>query len=73
MNLTNEIAVFAARFHIAPSVAYVLPALFEKCAEETGLPVRALVSRATYSNQELGDYIAGIARTVAKAHTITER
>ncbi len=71
MDLTNEIAIYAARFQIAPSVAYVLPALFEKCAAEVDMPVRSLVSQATYSNKELGVYIAEIARTVAKAHTVT--
>ena len=62
----NELAVFAARFGIAPKDAYVLPALFDNAAAKAGLPVRALLAQATYSNQKLGEYLAEAARKVAQ-------
>lgn len=64
--LASEIAVFAGRYNIDASVAYVLPALFERTAKMAGLPVRALVSRATYDSA-LGEYLARCAREVASA------
>lgn len=63
--MTNEFAVFAARQSLAPSVAYVLPALFEHSAKLAKMPVRALLSQATYSNPKLGEYLAECARKVA--------
>lgn len=63
--LHQDLATFAARFNIAPADAYVLPALFERTAQMAGLPVRAFVSRATYSNPALGEYLATAARKVA--------
>lgn len=62
--LVSEIAVFAGRYNIAASVVYVLPALFERTAQMVGLPVRTMVSRATYDSA-LGEYIATAARKVA--------
>jgi hypothetical protein len=56
---------FASRFSILPRDAYVLPALFENAAAKAGLPVRALLSQATYSNAPLGEYLANAARKVA--------
>lgn len=64
--MINEYAIFASRFGISPSVAYVLPALFEGAAKKVNLPVRALLSQATYSNQALGSYLADCARKVAE-------
>jgi hypothetical protein len=61
----SEIATFASRRGIAPSVAYTLPAIFEKVAEMAGQPVRAIISQATFSNKALGDYITKTANTVA--------
>jgi hypothetical protein len=63
--LTSDLASFAARFNIAPAEAYVLPALFESAAAKVGLPVRALVAQATFTNQALGEYLAKAARKVA--------
>lgn len=60
-----DLATFAARYNIGPDVAYVLPALFDNAAKKAGLPVRALIAQATYSNPALGEYLAGCARTVA--------
>jgi hypothetical protein len=60
-----EYVTFAARFSLPASVAYVLPALFENAAAKAGMPVRALLSQATYSNQPLGEYLANAARKVA--------
>jgi hypothetical protein len=62
--LASEIAVFAGRYNIAASVAYVLPALFERTAQMAGLPVHSMVSRATYDSA-LGEYLAEAARKVA--------
>lgn len=64
--MTLELATFAARFSISPKDAYVLPALFERSAQLAGLPVRALLSQATYTNQPLGEYLANAARKVAQ-------
>ena len=63
--MTNELATFAARFGIAPAVAYVLPALFERTAERLGMHPRVLVAEATYRNPPLGEYLAEAARKVA--------
>lgn len=60
----QEIAIFAGRFNVNVSDAIALPATFERCAQMVGLPVRALISRATYDNA-LGEYIAKVAREVA--------
>lgn len=64
--MTNNYAVFAARYHLAPSVAYVLPALFEYSAAKLGMAPSALLSQATYSNHALGLYLAGAAKKVAE-------
>jgi hypothetical protein len=61
----NELAIFAARHSLPASVAYVLPALFDNAAAKAGLPVRTLLSQATYTNQPLGEYLAAAARKVA--------
>ncbi|MEY9198693.1 hypothetical protein ABIA16_003809 [Sinorhizobium fredii] len=63
--MTQELATFAKRFNVAHADAYVLPALFERTAQVAGLPVRALLSQATYSNHALGEYLANTARKVA--------
>lgn len=60
-----EYVTFAARYSISPKDAYVLPALFENAAAKAGMPVRALLSQATYSNPALGEYLANAARKVA--------
>lgn len=61
----NEFAIFAARFNIAPSHAYVLPALFERTAQMAKMPIRAFVAEATYRNNALGEYLANACRKVA--------
>lgn len=61
----QELATFAARFSIVPADAYVLPALFERTADLVKMPVRSLLSQATYSNRALGEYLASAARKVA--------
>lgn len=63
--MTVEFAAFAARFNVSVEDAYVLPALFERSAEMAKMPVRALLSQATYSNNALGEYLANAARKVA--------
>lgn len=63
--MTSEFAAFAARHNLGPSVAYVLPALFENAASKAGMHVRTLVAEATYRNAALGDYLADAARKVA--------
>lgn len=63
--MTSELAAFAARFNIAASEAYVLPALFERSAQMIGMPIRAMVAEATYRNPALGEYLAAAARKVA--------
>lgn len=63
--LHQELAVFAARHSISPADAVVLPALFERVAQETGRSVRGLVADATYNIPKLGEYLAGVAREVA--------
>ena len=60
-----EYVAFASRFNVAVADAYVLPALFERTAQLVGMPPRALLSQATYSNNALGEYLAGCARKVA--------
>lgn len=61
-----EYVSFASRFGISVEDAYVLPALFERSAQMAGLPVRSLLSQATYSNHALGEYLANAARKVAR-------
>jgi len=61
-----EYVSFASRFGISVQDAYVLPALFERSAQMAGMPVRSLLSQATYSNRELGEYLAKAARKVAR-------
>ena len=65
--MLQDFATFARRFAITPADAYVLPALFERTAQAVNLPVRALLSQATYSNAKLGEYLAECARKVAVA------
>lgn len=65
--MQNELVTFAARFNVRVADAYVLPALFERTAQLVNLPVRALLSQATYSNKALGEYLASAARKVADA------
>jgi hypothetical protein len=65
--MTNELATFAARFSIAPSDTYVLPALFERTAQKLGMHQRVLLAEATYRNHALGEYLADAARKVAAA------
>jgi hypothetical protein len=63
--MTQELAVFAARFNVAVADAYVLPALFERSAQMAKMPVRALLAEATYNNNALGVYLANAAAKVA--------
>ena len=63
--MLNELAIFARRFNISAADAYVLPALFEGAARKVNMAPRALLAQATYSNQALGEYLAGCARKVA--------
>lgn len=64
--MQQELVTFAARYGIPASVAYVLPALFERTAQLAGMEPRALLARATYSNPALGEYLAEAARKVAR-------
>lgn len=63
--MVQELAIFAARRNVAVADAYVLPALFERSAAMIGMPVRSLLSQATYTNEALGAYLADAARKVA--------
>lgn len=63
--ILSEIAIFAERQSVSPSVAYTLPTVFDKIAEIAGQPVRAIIAQATYSNQPLADYIKEVAEKVA--------
>lgn len=63
--MQQELVTFAARYGIAATDAYVLPALFERTAQMVGMEPRALLSQATYSNPALGEYLADAARKVA--------
>lgn len=63
--MTNEYAIFATRFNVPASAAYVLPALFEKAAASQGMATRALLNTATFNNRELGEYLAGVAKRIA--------
>lgn len=65
MTLHNELAAFAARFNISAADAYVLPALFERTAQMAKMPVRALLSQATFTNNALGEYLANACRKIA--------
>lgn len=64
--ITQDYAAFAGRFNLSPAESLVLPALFEKAAKEMAMPVRKLLATATYQNIEAGEYLAGIARQVAR-------
>ena len=67
--LVSEIAVFAGRYNIPASAAYVLPALFERTAQMANMAVSAMVSRATY-DADLGNYLAGCALKVAASDKV---
>lgn len=70
LTLTNEIAIFATRHSVPVSIAYTLPAIFNKAAEMIDLPVRAVINNATYFNQPLANYIKEVAQTVANQQEI---
>lgn len=63
--MAQELAIFASRFNVAVSDAYVLPALFERSAQMAKMPLRAFIAEATYRNNALGEYLANAARKVA--------
>lgn len=63
--MTQELAIFASRFNVAASDAYVLPALFERTAQKVNMSARALLAEATFRNNALGEYLANAARKVA--------
>ena len=65
--LVNEIQVFATKFGVSAPIAMMLPAVFDKGAEETGMPVLKLVSLATYGNMELGNYFVEVAQKCANS------
>lgn len=63
--LLNSLVVFASRYGLKPSQAYVLPALFECAAKKVGMEPRVLAEEATWRNRPLGEYLAAAARKVA--------
>ena len=65
--LTNEIAAFCTAYDVSAPIAMMLPAVFDKGAEETGMPVLKLVSLATYGNMELGNYFVEVAQKCANS------
>lgn len=67
----TDLATFAARFSLTPDQAVTLPAIFDKAAQSVGMPVRALVSQATFTNHALGEYIAEVARKVQQETGVT--
>ena len=71
-NETAEIAVFAERYGLKPIEAMVLPGLFEKAAQIVEKPARAVINAATYSNDELGEYVAGMARKLAETEAVKQ-
>jgi hypothetical protein len=71
-NETAEIAVFAERYGLKPIEAMVLPGLFEKAAQIVEKPARAVINAATYTNNELGEYVAGMARKLAETETVKQ-
>lgn len=64
--MANELAIFASRFNVSVEDAYVLPALFERCAQMAKMPLRAFIAEATFRNNPLGEYLANAARKVAE-------
>lgn len=67
--MTEEYAIFAARFSVPVDAAYTLPAVFERCAQIAAMPLRSFVTMATYSNNPLGEYIKTVAIKLAKEDT----
>jgi hypothetical protein len=61
----NEYVAFARKFSVPPSVAYVLPALFEGAAKKVGMQPGTLLVEAVYYNAPLGQYLAECAAIVA--------
>ena len=53
-------------------IAMVLPGLFEKAAQIVEKPARAVINAATYTNNELGEYVAGMARKLAETETVKQ-
>ena len=61
---TAELQIFAQKHNLTLKQSVTLPTLFSKVATEFSMPLRQLISDATY-NKELGDYLAEVSRTVA--------
>jgi hypothetical protein len=57
---------FALAFNVPPSVAYVLPALFERAARMAGMAPHTLLQAACTGNRKLGIYLAECAHKVAE-------
>lgn len=70
--LYREMAIFAARFGVSPKEAVSLPSIFERVAKVTDMSVRAAVKVATYTNNELGEYIAKAAKEVSTSDAAEE-
>lgn len=64
MSYANELAIFAERRAIPADQVFVLAALFTYAAEQAGVPVRVLITRATYE-EPVGQYMAKLAAEVA--------
>ena len=64
MTYANEIAIFAARFNVTAIEATALPQLFAKAAKISNVGIGSMINLATYSNNELGEFIAKTARNV---------
>lgn len=63
----TELVTFAARYGVSNADAYVLPALFESVSNKLDMPIRVLLTEATYRNRALGEYLAAAAHRVAVA------
>jgi hypothetical protein len=70
--LYKEMAIFATRSGINPKEAVSLPAIFERVAKVCEVSVRAAVSMATYTNSELGEFVAKAAREVSTSEAAEE-
>lgn len=63
---TEAFVTFAEKFNVAVEDAYVIPATFERAAEKMNMALGKFLAEATYLNMPLGEYMAGVCKTVAQ-------
>jgi len=66
-NHTAELQIFAQKYNLSLKAAIALPALFDKVSRDFKMPIRSLISDATFNN-ELGSYLASVATQVAEKY-----